>query len=79
MHSCCKEMYGYKEEDIVLMVDMEEVDSRRKPTRKNMVRQLSLTSYVARIHGYIDARDPCPREGGPARGPLRIPMSVSIP
>lgn len=29
------------------MVDMEGVDPRRKPTRKNMVRQLSLTSDVA--------------------------------
>lgn len=73
------EKYEYKEEDIVLMVDMEGVDPRRKPTRKNMVRPLSSTSYIARVHGvHADARDPCAREGCPARGPLRVPMSVSI-
>ena len=32
------------------MVDMEGVDPRRKPTRKNMVCQLSCTCYSARAH-----------------------------
>ncbi|KZT69122.1 hypothetical protein DAEQUDRAFT_277096 [Daedalea quercina L-15889] len=34
------DIFGYKEEDVVVMVDMEGVDQRRKPTRRNMIREL---------------------------------------
>ncbi|TFY68176.1 hypothetical protein EVJ58_g1157 [Rhodofomes roseus] len=32
--------YGYKEEDVVLMVDTEGVDRARRPSRKNMIREI---------------------------------------
>ncbi|KAH9932852.1 caspase domain-containing protein [Fomitopsis serialis] len=34
------ENYGYREEDIVLMVDLEGVDRMRRPTQKNMMREI---------------------------------------